>query len=86
MAALDDQITALTSDVAALTTAEKSAVALITGLAAQLAAAILAAQNVGATAAQLQALTDLHTAITGDTAELAAAVAANTPTAPVTQP
>jgi hypothetical protein len=81
MAALDDQITALTAQVKANTDVENSALVLIQGFSARLAAAIAAAGAAGATPAQLQALTDLGTAIkTGDD-ELAAAVVANTPAA-----
>jgi len=82
MAALDDQITALTAQVAQNTTVEKSALALINGFAAQLAAAIAAAQAAGATTAQLKALSDLGTSLKSSDDELAAAVAANTPAAP----
>lgn len=83
-AATQAAVEALTADVANLTTVEQSAVAAINGLAAQLAAAIASASDKGATDAQLAALNDLHTAITGDASELAAAVAANTPAAPTT--
>ncbi len=76
MAALDDAIVALQGDVATLTTVDASAVALIQGFAAQLAAAIAAAQAAGATPAQLQSLTDLHTGIVANDQALAAAVAA----------
>ncbi len=82
MTAMDDNITALQADVAADTTAVASAITLIDGFAAQLAAAIAAAQAAGGTPAQLQALTDLHTAVTANTAGLSAAVAANTPPPP----
>lgn len=82
MAKLDDQIAALTDQVAQNTTVEKSALALINGFGAQLAAAIAAAQAAGASPAQLQALTDLGTTIKSSDDELAAAVAANTPAAP----
>lgn len=82
MSALDDAITQLQTDVANLTTVDQSAVALINGFAAQLAAAVAAAQAAGATATQLQSLTDLHTAITAQDDALAAAVTANTPAPP----
>ena len=82
MAALDDKITALQAEVTANTTVEQSAVALLNGLSTQLAAAIQAAKDAGATAAQLQSLTDLNTALNKNDTDLAAAVAANTPAAP----
>mgnify|MGYP001614089774 CR=1 FL=1 len=84
MSALDDKITALQAEVAKNTTVEKSALALIQGFAAQLAAAVQAALAAGATRAQLQSLTDLQTTITANDDELAAAVLANTPAPPVT--
>ncbi len=76
MAQIDDEITQLQTDVASEGTAVSSAVTLINGIAAQIAAAIAAAQAAGATPAQLQSLTDLHTAVVGQTSSLAAAVAA----------
>lgn len=69
----------LTADVSAETTANQSAITLIQGFAAQLAAAVAAAQSAGATPAQLQALTDLAAGVEKNTADLAAAVAAGTP-------
>lgn len=82
MAALDDKILALQNEVAENTTVEKSAVALLQGLSTQLAAAIAAAANAGATPAQLQSLTDLQTALNANDTDLAKAIAANTPAAP----
>jgi hypothetical protein len=82
MSKLDDQITALTAQVQANTTVENSALVLIQGFSATLAAAVAAAQAAGATPAQLQSLTDLGTAIKASDDALAAAVAANTPAAP----
>lgn len=79
MAALDDQITQLQTDVAALTTTNQAAIALLNGIPAQIAAAVAAAQASGVTPAQLQELTDLHTAITAQTAALAAAETADAP-------
>jgi len=79
MAALDDQISALTEQVKANTDVENSALVLIQGFSARLAAAVAAAQAAGATPAQLQALTDLGTAIKSSDDTLAAAVVANTP-------
>lgn len=83
-ATLQDAITALQAEVAAESNVIDSAVALINGFAAQLAAAIAAATAAGATAVQLQALSDLGASIDTKTAELAAAVAANP--APVPTP
>lgn len=80
--ALADNITQLQADVAQLTTVDASAEALINGFAAQLVAAVAAAQAAGASPAQLQALTDLSTAIETQSSGLAAAVSANTPTPP----
>lgn len=85
---LDQRIADLTSDVTNLTGAVSSSNALITGFAAALAEAIAAAGSAGATDAELQSLTDLHTAITAQTTALSDAVAANplpgtpTPTTP----
>lgn len=81
-AELDTAITTLQGDVAGLTDVVASAEALMTNLSQLLADAIAAAANAGATPAQLQALTDLHTAVSDNEAGLAAAVAANTPAAP----
>lgn len=69
-------LTAITAAVTNNTTVEDSAIALINGLAAQIAAA-------GTDPAALASLTD---SLTTESASLAAAVAANTPTAPQTPP
>lgn len=81
-AEIDAALTTLQADVTAENTVIDSAVALINGFAAQLAAAVAAAQAAGATPAQLQAFTDLGTSITTKSGELSAAVAANTPPPP----
>ena len=81
MAALDDAIAKLLADVAAEETEIASLETLAAGLLAQLNAAIAAAQNAGATPAQLQSLTDLSTKIEADTASIHAAVLTNTPSA-----
>ena len=81
MAALDDQITALTAEVTKNTTVEKSALALINGISAQITAAVAAATAAGATPAQLASLTALNTSLNANDTELAAAVTANTPAA-----
>jgi hypothetical protein len=81
MTTLDDAIGRLQTSVANLTTVDQSAIALLQGLKKQLDDAIQAAKNSGATPVQLQALTDLSTAIDTKDTELAAAVTANTPAA-----
>lgn len=81
--AIQAGLDALKADVANLTTVDTSAITLIEGFAAQLATATSAATSAGASPEQVQALIDLHTAISADAASLAAAVTANTPTLPV---
>jgi hypothetical protein len=68
----------LTQDVTNETTVEASAITLIEGFAAQLAAAQAAASAAGATPAQLASFATLGTNINTSSAALAAAVAANT--------
>jgi hypothetical protein len=75
---IDASIATLTTQVQADTDASNAAATLINGFAAQLAAAVAAAQNAGATPAQLQSFTDLGTAIQANADSLAAAVTANT--------
>ncbi|OYD65969.1 UNVERIFIED_ORG: hypothetical protein BDU10_8620 [Burkholderia sp. CF145] len=72
MSALDD----LKAEVAATLTVEQSAVTLIQGIAAQLAAALANQTNPDST------LVDLTNQLTASADALAAAVAANTPAAP----
>ncbi|AXF04782.1 hypothetical protein CUJ88_41175 [Paraburkholderia hospita] len=72
MSALDD----LKAEVAATLTVEQSAVTLIQGIAAQLAAALANQTNPDS------ALVDLTNQLTASADALAAAVAANTPAAP----
>ena len=79
---LSAEISGLQADVANDTTVVGSAVTLIQGLATQLAAALAAATNAGATPDQLAALNALQTDINTNASNLAAAVAANTPAAP----
>ena len=81
MAQLDDQLVSLTATVAQNTTVMGSAAATITGISAQIAAAVAAAQAAGATPAELQALTDLQQTLDTNNATLAAAIAFNTPVA-----
>jgi hypothetical protein len=78
---LDAQITDLTTEVTNETTVEKSALTLIQGIPALIAAAIAKASAAGATTAQLQALSDLQTTLAANDTELSAAVTANTPAA-----
>lgn len=84
MAKLDDEIAKLTGDVAAENNVIASAITLINGIQGQIQAAVSAALAAGATPAQLQALSDLDTSLTGQSSALAAAVANNT--APPGQP
>jgi len=84
MSQTDDAIAKLQGDVSAENNVVNSAITLLNGLSAQLAAALAAAANAGATPAQLQALSDLATSIEGSSASLAQAVANNT--APPGQP
>lgn len=86
MSALDDSITALQASVATLTSVDQSAITLIQGISAEIAAAVAAAQAAGATPAQLQSLTDLKTAIDAQDTALAAAVAANSTPTPTPTP
>lgn len=82
MSQLDDAITALQAEVTQETTVEKSALALIQGIPAMIESAITAALAAGATPAQLQAITAVAATINANDTELAAAVAAGTPSAP----
>lgn len=83
MTAVQDQITALIAKVQAENTVIGSAMALITGLKAQIVTLQAGSPPVVIDPATLQALSD---AIDAGAAQLAAAVAANTPTATVTVP
>jgi hypothetical protein len=78
---IDTAITNLTAQVAADTSATSAATTMINGFAAQLAAAVAAAQNAGATPAQLQSFTDLGAAVQANADALSAAVTQNTPAA-----
>lgn len=78
---VDTAIADLTTRVQADTDATNSATTMINGFAAQLAAAVAAAQAQGATPAQLQSFTDLGTSIQTNADKLSAAVVANTPAA-----
>ena len=78
MALIDDELTQLAAQVKSNTDAEASALAVINGIQAKITAAVAAATAAGATPAQLQAITDLQTALKTSADPLAAAVAANT--------
>lgn len=86
MSQLDDKIAALQAEITNETTVVNSAIALINGISGQIAAAVAAALAAGATPAELQALTDLQTALASNDAALAAAVSANTPPPPPPPP
>ncbi len=70
----------VTDDVTKATTVVKSATVLINGIQARIDAAVEAAITNGATAAELQPVSDLSDALEAETNALAAAVQANTPT------
>ncbi len=74
---IQEQLNELSAQVAATVSAEASAVALIDGFGAKLDAAVAEALANGASAAELTPLTDLSTVLKEKSAELAAAVAAN---------
>jgi hypothetical protein len=76
MSALSDAVAALSTQVAQQTTVEQSAITLINGIAAQLAAALANAADADAAVAAVTALT---TQLQTDATSLAADVAANTP-------
>jgi hypothetical protein len=80
--ALDQKITDLQTAVTAEDTVIDSAVTLIKGIPSLIQDAINQALAAGATAAQLQALTDLKTTMDTKANDLAQAVTANTPTPP----
>lgn len=79
---VQEALDALTEEVAQEESVNQSAITLIQGFAAQLAAAVSAAQAAGATAAQLAAFDVLGKTLTDGQQALAAAVTANTPAAP----
>ncbi len=66
----------LTAQVTETTTVEASAIALINGIQAKIDAAVAAALENGATAEQLQPVSDLSAAMEAQTQALAAAIAA----------
>lgn len=76
---VQEAIDALTADVTQETTVNQSAITLIQGFPALIAAAIAAAQAAGATPAQLAAFDTLNATIASNATALAAAVTAGTP-------
>lgn len=78
---VQEAIDKLAADVTRLKTVDESAIALIQGFPALIAAAVAAAQAAGATPAQLAAFDDLSAGIEAKTEELATAVTAGTPAA-----
>jgi len=74
MSGISDGVDQLKADMLAQKTQVDAAVAFITGVPALMATAVEDALAAGATADQLESLTELHTAITSQTSELAAAL------------
>jgi len=68
----------LTEQVTRATTVEQSAVDLINGIASRIDAAVAKALENGATAEELQPVSDVSTALNAETDALAAAIEANT--------
>lgn len=81
-----EEIAALTIQVTRATTVEKSAETLIGGFQQRLTDAIAAATANGATAEELQPLSDLGAALDAESDALQAAIAANTTAAQATPP
>lgn len=77
----DRELTQLRDDVAAQSTVIASATAAFRGLAAQLAAAEASAKSAGATDAQIADVSAVRQTLETNTASLAAAIPANTPSA-----
>ena len=78
---VQEALDTLTAQVTQETTVNQSAITLINGFPALIAAAVAAAQAAGATPAQLAAFDTLSTTITQNATDLAAAVTAGTPAA-----
>ena len=81
MTALDQAIADLQAKVAAETTVEASAVALLNGIPKMISDAVASALAAGATPAQLAELAAVGTSIQSSSAGLAAAITTNTPAA-----
>lgn len=80
MSQMSDAVTQLTKDVADMRGEVNSAVAFAKGVPDLIAKATADAQAAGATPAQLQSLTDLHTSLASEVADLHAAFTTNTTT------
>jgi hypothetical protein len=78
---LDSAIGALTTEVTNATTVEDSAIVFANGVPGLITAAVNKAVAAGATAAQLQAITDLAAALKAKSSQVADAITANTPAA-----
>lgn len=78
----DADLTPLVNTVTRVTTVDGSAKAMIDGIQQKVADAVAAATANGATAAELQPLSDLITSMGTTSDALAASIAANTPAAP----
>jgi hypothetical protein len=78
---VNSALLALQADVTQETTVDQSAITLIQGIPALIAAAVAAAQAAGATPAQLASFDQLGAQITANATGLAAAVTAGTPAA-----
>lgn len=81
MANASEQIATLTAQVNKAKTVELSAQTLIEGIKARIEAAVSEALAAGATAEQLQPLSDLGTALDTESDALQTAITANTPSA-----
>lgn len=81
MAAIDDKLAELLQKVTDEDTEIDSAITFINGVPALVQAAVATATAQGATPAQLQAFTDLGALMDKKKADIAAALAANTPSA-----
>lgn len=81
---VNSALLALQAAVTQETTVDQSAITLIQGIPALIAAAVATAAAAGATPAQLQAFDTLSAQITANATGLAAAVTSGTPAAPAT--
>ena len=81
MSKLDDALASLEAQATANTDAEASAVVVLNKIPQMIADAVAAALAAGATAAELQSITDLQAKLAASAASLGAAVVANTPAA-----
>lgn len=81
---IDDEIAALQAEITNDTSVINSAVTLINGIQARIAAAVAAAIAAGATPTQLQEIQAVSDTLKANDTALASAVAANTPASPST--